>query len=51
MLDIECFTYLNRALESNLAPIVILATNRGHCQIRGTEMKSPHGIPVDWSLF
>jgi len=47
MLDIECFTYLNRALESNLAPIVILATNRGYCQIRGTDMKSPHGIPVD----
>jgi RuvB-like protein 1 len=47
MLDIECFTYLNRALESNLAPIVILATNRGICTIRGTEMKSPHGIPVD----
>jgi len=47
MLDIECFTYMNRALESNLAPIVILATNRGVCQIRGTEMMSPHGIPVD----
>ena len=47
MLDIECFTYLNRALESNLAPIVILATNRGVCQIRGTDMRSPHGIPVD----
>jgi RuvB-like protein 1 (pontin 52) len=47
MLDIECFTYLNRALESNLAPIVILATNRGICTIRGTEMRSPHGIPVD----
>ena len=47
MLDIECFTYLNRALESNLAPIVILATNRGFCQIRGIEMKAPHGIPVD----
>ena len=47
MLDIECFTYMNRALESNLAPIVILATNRGVCQIRGTEMRSPHGIPVD----
>merc|ERR1712010_431752 len=29
MLDIECFTYLNRALESTLAPIVVLATNRG----------------------
>merc|ERR1712083_783378 len=47
MLDIECFTYMNRALESNLAPIVILATNRGICTIRGTDMKSPHGIPVD----
>merc|ERR1712036_186663 len=29
MLDIECFSYLNRALESEKAPIVILATNRG----------------------
>merc|ERR1712028_22455 len=29
MLDIECFTYLNLALESALAPIVIFATNRG----------------------
>ena len=47
MLDIECFTYMNRALESNLAPIVVLATNRGVCKIRGTEMMSPHGIPVD----
>merc|ERR1711935_1180036 len=47
MLDIECFTYLNRALESNLAPIVILATNRGICEIRGIDMRSPHGIPVD----
>lgn len=47
MLDIECFTFLNRALESNLAPIVILATNRGICEIKGTEMKSAHGIPVD----
>jgi RuvB-like protein 1 (pontin 52) len=34
MLDMECFTYLNRALESSLAPIVIFATNRGICQIR-----------------
>eukprot|EP00352_Strombidinopsis_acuminata_P002865 CAMPEP_0176379092 /NCGR_PEP_ID=MMETSP0126-20121128/30114_1 /TAXON_ID=141414 ORGANISM="Strombidinopsis acuminatum, Strain SPMC142" /NCGR_SAMPLE_ID=MMETSP0126 /ASSEMBLY_ACC=CAM_ASM_000229 /LENGTH=448 /DNA_ID=CAMNT_0017741727 /DNA_START=48 /DNA_END=1394 /DNA_ORIENTATION=+ len=47
MLDIECFTYLNRALESNLAPIVVLATNRGICTIKGTEMQSPHGIPID----
>merc|ERR1711906_79050 len=47
MLDIECFTYLNRALESTLAPIVVLATNRGMCPIRGTEVLAPHGIPVD----
>ena len=47
MLDIECFTYLNRALESTLAPIVVFATNRGMCQIRGTDIRSPHGIPVD----
>jgi RuvB-like protein 1 (pontin 52) len=48
MLDIECFTYLNRALESTLAPIVVLATNRGMCTIRGTDIVSPHGIPVDF---
>ncbi len=47
MLDIECFTFLNRALESTLAPIVVLATNRGICTIRGTDMVSAHGIPVD----
>jgi RuvB-like protein 1 (pontin 52) len=47
MLDIECFTYLNRSLESTLSPIVVFATNRGVCQIRGTDVLSPHGIPVD----
>ncbi|XP_049850811.1 ruvB-like 1 [Schistocerca gregaria] len=47
MLDIECFTYLNRALESTLAPIVILATNRGRATIRGTTVDAPHGIPID----
>jgi len=47
MLDIECFSFLNRALESDAAPIVILATNRGITNIRGTNYKSPHGIPLD----
>jgi len=47
MLDIECFTYLNKALESTLAPIVVFATNRGICTVRGTDVVSPHGIPVD----
>jgi len=47
MLDIECFTYLNRVLESPLSPIVVTATNRGICTIRGTDINAPHGIPVD----
>merc|ERR1712134_223611 len=47
MLDIECFTYLNRALESSLSPIIVFATNRGVCTIRGTEVNAPHGVPVD----
>eukprot|EP01006_Ploeotia_vitrea_P038075 TRINITY_DN66208_c10_g1_i1.p1 TRINITY_DN66208_c10_g1~~TRINITY_DN66208_c10_g1_i1.p1 ORF type:complete len:455 (-),score=-4.36 TRINITY_DN66208_c10_g1_i1:136-1500(-) len=47
MLDIECFTFLNRALESPLSPIVIFATNRGVCTIKGTDVLSPHGVPVD----
>ncbi|XP_042976819.1 ruvB-like protein 1 isoform X1 [Carya illinoinensis] len=33
MLDMECFSYLNRALESSLSPIVIFATNRGICNV------------------
>merc|ERR1712078_213551 len=47
MLDLDCFTYLNRALESTLSPIIIFATNRGICTIKGTEIVSPHGMPVD----
>lgn len=47
MLDIECFAFLGRAMESELAPIIILATNRGITRIRGTDMESPHGMPLD----
>merc|ERR1712018_682345 len=47
MLDMECFSFLNRALEDEMAPIVIMATNRGITKIRGTNYKSPHGIPID----
>lgn len=49
MLDVECFTYLNRALESPIAPIVVLASNRGMCTIRGTDdIVAAHGIPPDF---
>lgn len=48
MLDLDAFTYLNRALESSIAPVVILATNRGKSIVRGTDdIVSPHGIPPD----
>jgi len=47
MLDIECFAFLNRALENPMAPVLIMATNRGITTIRGTKYKSPHGIPID----
>lgn len=61
MLDIECFSFLNRALENVMAPILVVATNRGITTIRGTNYKfiniprssspllyrGPHGIPID----
>lgn len=49
MLDVECFTYLNKALESTISPIVVLASNRGMCAIRGTDgTVAAHGIPPDF---
>lgn len=47
MLDIETFAFLNRALEQELAPIIIFATNRGFSTIRGTDIKAAHGMPLD----
>eukprot|EP01006_Ploeotia_vitrea_P065806 TRINITY_DN93847_c0_g1_i1.p2 TRINITY_DN93847_c0_g1~~TRINITY_DN93847_c0_g1_i1.p2 ORF type:complete len:474 (-),score=48.71 TRINITY_DN93847_c0_g1_i1:2454-3875(-) len=47
MLDIECFAWLNRAMENPNSPLIVMASNRGHCLIRGTEYRSPHGIPFD----
>jgi len=47
MLDIECFSFLNRALENDMAPVLVTATNRGITKIRGTNYESPHGIPID----
>ncbi len=47
MLDIEAFSFLNRALEQEFAPLVVLATNRAVTKIRGTDLAAPHGIPID----
>jgi RuvB-like protein 1 (pontin 52) len=49
MLDVECFTYLNKALESPISPIVVLASNRGMCAIRGADdLVAAHGVPPDF---
>ncbi|GKB94051.1 RNA-directed DNA polymerase, eukaryota, reverse transcriptase zinc-binding domain protein [Tanacetum coccineum] len=48
MLDIECLSFLNRALENDMAPIVVVVTNRGITTIRGTIYKSHHGILIDF---
>ncbi|TPX72161.1 hypothetical protein SpCBS45565_g00631 [Spizellomyces sp. 'palustris'] len=47
MLDIECFSFLNRAMEDDMSPVVIMASNRGITKIRGTKYTSPHGLPID----
>jgi len=48
LLDLEAFSFLTRAMESELAPIIILATNRGVTKIRGTDYVSPMGMPLDF---
>ncbi|KAK4534628.1 hypothetical protein CDCA_CDCA02G0653 [Cyanidium caldarium] len=48
ILDMECFSFLNRMLESDVAPLLVCASNRGVTRIRGTEYRSPHGLPVDF---
>jgi len=47
MLDIETFAFLGRAMEQELSPILIFATNRGLTTVRGTDFKAPHGMPLD----
>lgn len=34
MLDIECFSFLNRALENDMAPILVVSTTKGITSIR-----------------
>lgn len=47
MFNIECFSFLNSALESKLYPIIVMASNCSMATIRGTNYLSPHGLPVD----
>lgn len=55
LLDLESFSFLNRAMEQDMAPLIVLASNRGMARIRGSEYEAaggdsacvPHGIPAD----
>ncbi len=47
MLDIEALSFLNRAMEREFSPIIVMASNRGETKIRGTDIESPHGLPLD----
>jgi len=44
MLDLECFTFLHRALESRVSPIVIFATNRN---LSANDENTQGFIPAD----
>ena len=45
ILDIECFSFLKRALENELSPLAIMSSNRGMARIRGTRFRSPRPCP------
>jgi len=47
LLDLECYAFLSKVMESEFAPIIIMATNRGMTKIHGTDIEAPHGIPLD----
>jgi DNA helicase TIP49 (TBP-interacting protein) len=33
VVDVECFSFINRALEDPLAPVLVMASNRGIVQV------------------
>ncbi len=47
LMDIEALSFISRAMESELVPIIVMATNRGITKIRGTEIEAPFGMPLD----
>lgn len=51
MLDIECFSFLNRAMENDMAPIIIMASNRGIATIRGTNQKRLADLSFNFLTF
>ncbi|VDL72558.1 unnamed protein product [Nippostrongylus brasiliensis] len=47
LLDLECFSYLNRAMESDLSPLLIMATNKERGIVRGTDVVANYCMPPD----
>ncbi len=47
LMDIEALSFLSRAMEGELVPIIVMATNRGVTKIRGTDLTAPFGMPLD----
>ncbi len=47
LMDIEALSFISRAMESELVPIIVMATNRGVTKIRGTDIEAPFGMPLD----
>jgi RuvB-like protein 2 len=48
MLDIECFAFLNKAVEEDFCPVIVLSSNRRESVIRGTDEAGPYGMPRDF---
>ncbi|CEF62258.1 RuvB-like 2 [Strongyloides ratti] len=46
-LDLECFSFINCCLETENAPILIMATNRKHGLVKGSNITGPHCLPTD----
>ncbi|KAK6024354.1 oxidoreductase, zinc-binding dehydrogenase family protein [Ostertagia ostertagi] len=47
LLDLECFSFLNRAMESDLSPLLIMATNKERGLVRGTDVMANYCLPPD----
>ncbi|KAM0671778.1 DNA helicase [Ordospora colligata] len=48
MLDIESFSFLNRAIEEDFCPVILVSTNKKESVVRGSNEVCPYGIPRDF---
>lgn len=48
IMDVECFSFLNSAMESPMCPILVFATNRGRSVIAGCNEEGSFGMPRDF---